>query len=95
MKHYCYICLAIVPALFFAITTVNKTSITSSLFVENIEALSECEATFPNASGQIVTIWCKGSKGTCHIKRKEKVNTSYGTFDVWVDATCDGIEVKQ
>jgi len=61
---------------------------------EDIEALSECEATFPDANGNIVSISCVGEKGTCHIKRKEKVSTKYGNFTVWVDATCSGTEKK-
>lgn len=94
MKRQYYIWFVMAPAMIFAVIFAKKSSIAPLLLVEDIEALSECEATFPNASNQMETIWCKGSQGTCHIKKKSKVKTNFGTYNVWVDATCDGIEVK-
>ena len=84
--------LVILPclAVFSAFRFCPNNSKISSLFYEDVEALSSCEATFPNSSGTIVTIQCAGESGTCQIKRTEKVNTKYGTFTVYVDATCSG-----
>ena len=72
----------------------DKKCQTYLMLSENIESLSECEATFPDANGHIVSISCVGEKGTCHIKREEKVSTKYGNYTVWVDATCSGTEKK-
>ncbi|MGN0514658.1 MAG: hypothetical protein ACI4GD_10290 [Lachnospiraceae bacterium] len=66
----------------------NAKCYASVVFSENVEALTECDATFPNADGKIVTIHCVGEKGTCNIKRKEKVSTPYGDYTVLVDASC-------
>jgi hypothetical protein len=63
--------------------------------LDEIEALTACEATFPNESNEIVTIQCAGEKGTCHIKRKQIVKTSYGTFTVYVDGTCSGKSLNE
>lgn len=66
-----------------------------TLVEADVEAITSCEATYPNKQGVLVTIKCVGEKGTCHIKKEDKVSTPYGNFTVYVDATCSGVEVAQ
>lgn len=95
MKKYIVIWGIIVSLLYSICLAKNFTlSNGSCILLDEVEALTACEATFPNASNEIVTIQCIGEKGTCYIKRAEKVKTSHGTFTVYVDGTCSGKDLN-
>lgn len=62
------------------------------LLYDDVEALSACEASFENESGQTVHVECVGEKGTCTLHVKQKVKTKYGTYTVDATITCSGEE---